>query len=218
MTKVGIKFQVKGSILKELTNAVRSLFKKKVQRNFGAFRPSIEAAIDEGVINTRAEFIPDDDEAAELGVGSNGSIDFNRTQNAWGQLLIGSTSKSVTFSVEKDSRKNKIGRVTVRIDKAAFFEAPLSNIETPDSDEIDSIPWMEWLIEGAPNEAVLPDHAFSSQVSEGGESRTGAGVMIAVRGGMWSFPPARMGAFILLGREIERQVEIAIRRDIGKVL
>ena len=218
MAKVGIKFKVKGSFLKELTDVVTSLFGKKVKKNFGAFRPTIEAAIDEGVINRRHNFIPDDQEAAELGIGDNGSIDRNRTNNAWGQLLVGSASRAVTFSVQKDSRKNKIGRVTVNIDEQAFFEAPLSNVETPDSDEIDSIPWMEWLVEGAPNGAVLPGHAFSSKVAEGGESRTGAGVMIAIKGGIWSFPPARIGAFILLGREVERQVEIAIRRDIGKLL
>jgi hypothetical protein len=218
MAKVGVKFKVKGSFAKELRALLTSLFSKKVQNNFGDFRPIIEAAIDEGVINTRAEFIPDDDEAAELGIGANGSIDNNRTQNAWGQLLVGSTSKAVTFSVRKDTKKNRIGRVVVQIDERAFYDADLSNVPTPDSDVIDSIPWMEWLIEGAPSDAVEPNYEFTSKTSEFGTSRTGEGRMIWKRGGMWTFPPARLGAFVLLSNEIERQIEIAIRRDIGKVL
>jgi hypothetical protein len=218
MAKVGVKFKVKGSITKELTNLLSSLFGKTARQNFGDFRPFIEEAIDEGVINTRQEFIPDDGEAAELGVGANGAIDRSRTQGAWSQLLVSSSTRAVTFSVRKDTRKNKIGNIVVSIDENTFYEGSLSNVDTPDSEEIDSIPWMRWLVEGAPAGAVLPDHVFTEDVPQFSASRTGAGRMIRVEGGIWSFPPARLGAFKLLTNEIERQIEIAIRRDIGKVL
>jgi hypothetical protein len=217
MAKLGVNFKVKGSFFGELRDAVKSAFGKKVQKNFGAFRPTVEEAIDEGVINRRNEFIPNDDEAAQLGVGQGGSIDRGRTRGAWSQLLASSSNGIVTFSVRKDSRKNKIGKITVNIDEEAFFRASLSNIDT-ESEHLPNIPWMEWLIEGAPNGSVLPDYEFSGEVPQSSKSRTGAGRMITVKGGIWRFPPARQGAFKMLGSEVERQIEIAIRRDIGKVL
>ena len=217
MARLGIKFKVKGSFVKELTDVVQSLFGKRVQKNFGRFRPVIEEAIDDGVINRRSEFIPDDNEAAELGIGQGGSIDRERTQGAWRQLLASASNGIVAFSVRKDSRRNKIGNITVNINEEAFFNAPLSNIDT-ESKHLPNIPWMEWLIEGSPNGAVLDDYAFSSDVPESSKSRTGAGRMIIVQGGLWTFGPARQGAFSLLGKEVERQIEIAIRRNIGKVL
>jgi len=218
MAKVGVKFKVKGSFASKLKEVVSSLLGKRIQQNFGAFRPIVEEAIDEGVINTRQEFIPTDEEAAELGVGANGAIDRSKTQDAWGQLLVGSTSKAITFSVRKNTGKDKIGSIAVNINEEAFYSADKSNVDTPDSDAIGTIPWMEWLIEGAPQGSVLPNYAFTAEVGEYSNSRTGEGIMKWTRGGVWSFPPARLGAFRLLTSEVERQIEIAIRRDIGKVL
>lgn len=218
MAKVKVNFQVKGSVLGELKDVVKRLFGKTARNNFGDFRPFIEEAIDEGVINSRSNFIPDNDEAAQLGIGAGGSIDTRRTRGAWSQLLVGSSEDVTTFSIRKDGRRDKIGTITVEIDEQALYDAPLSNIDTPDSEKIDSIPWMEWLIEGAPTGAVLPNHEFSSVVPPTSNSRTGEGRMIIVEGGIWTFPPARLGAFKLLSREIERQIEKAVRKDIGKVL
>lgn len=216
MTKVGIKFKI--GFKENIKERISRLFGRKVQDNFGAFRPIIETAIDEGVINSRSEFIPDDSEAAELGVGAGGSIDRERTNGAWTQLLVGSATKSLTFSVTKDNRKGKIGTIVVSVDEDAFFKAPLSNVDTPDSEKVDSLPWMRWLINGAVAGEILPDYAFSPEVKQFGNSRTGAGRMISVEGGIWVFAPSSLGAFKLLNSEIERQIGIAIRRDVGKVL
>lgn len=218
MARVNVRLQVKGSILRELRDTLASLFGRRARENFGDFRPFIEEAIDEGVVNRRNDFIPDDSEAAELGVGAGGSIDRSRTQGAWQQLLVGSSAKVITFSIRKDNGRGKIGKVTVNIDERALFEAPLSNVPTPDSESVNSLPWMEWLIEGAPAGSILPDYEFTSVIPQFSKSRTGAGRMITVEGGLWDFPAARAGAFKLLSDEIERQIGIAIRRDIGKVL
>ena len=216
MAKIGVKF--KTSFAGNIKDVFSRLIGKKVQNNFGAFRPIIEEAIDEGVINTRSEFIPDDSDAAELGVGINGSIDRERTSGAWAQLLVGSATKSLTFSIRKDTRKGKLGTITIVIDEEKFFKGRLSNVDTPDSDKEDSLPWMEWFIDGAVSGDILPDYEFSSEGGKFGNSRTGGGRMISVQGGIWSFSPRGLGAFRILGTEVERQIGIAVRRDIGKVL
>lgn len=218
MVKTRIKFSVKGSLVKELRDALSSLFGKKVQQNFSDFRPIVEEAIDEGVINSRKEFIPTPSEAAELGIGKNGSLDHERINGAWRQLLVGSESRAITFSVRKDTRKNKIGVINIKIDEQALYSARLSSVDTPDSEEIDSIPWMQWMIEGEPTGAVLPNYEFSSSVPSFSKSRTGAGRMLSVEGGLWTFSPVRLGAFTQLNKEIQRQVEKTVRNKIGRII
>ena len=216
MVKIGIRFKIKSSFSDALRDVLLSAFGKKARQNFGDFRPTIEDAIDEGVINRRSEFIPDDDAAAELGIGSNGSIDRSRTDGAWTQLLVGSEG-IVTFTVRKDTRKNKIGKISININEQAFLNAPLSTIDI-ESEDLPTIPWMDWFINGAVAGSILPNFDFTNEVPQGSLSRTGGGRMISIEGGVWSFPAASLGAFKILGEEIERQVRIAIRRDIGKVL
>jgi len=111
------------------------------------------------------------------------------------------------------TRKNKIGTITVSVDEEKFLAAELSNVDTPDSDAFTSIPWMKWLIRGAPSN---PDFQFSNEVRGARFSRTGGGIM--VKGGVWSFPPARLGAFSRLGKSLEVQLIRTIKNNIGKAI
>jgi len=217
MAKAKVRFKVRGSIFDKLTDILLLRFGKSARQNFGDFRPFIEDAIDEGVINSRSEFIPDSDEAAELGIGRGGTFDRERTHGAWRQLLSNSNEKIITFSIRKDTRRKRIGDISINIDEGALLRAPLSNVDT-ESDDLPSIPWLEWLINGAPAGAIQPNFEFSTRVPPTSESRTGAGRMVHVRGGVWEFSPKRLGAFKLLTSEIERQVIIAVKKDIGKVI
>ena len=214
MADIKLKFKVSGSLSKKLRGALIDLFGKRARNNFADFRPVVEEAIDEAVINSRQDFIPSDDVAAELGVGDGGSIDSQKTHGAWRQLLVGSSANAVTFSVRKGrgSRKN-IGDISISINEDAFYDATDANVDTPDSRLIDTIPWMRWFIRGAP---TIQDFSFSDNISPGSVSRTGQGIM--VKGGLWKFPPASPLAFTNLAVEIERQAGVSIRRNIGRLL
>lgn len=215
MANLKVGLQVKGKLAAQLREIVTKKWGKKARNTFADFRPFIEEAIDEGVINSRENFIPTDDEAAELGVGKGGNIDREKTQGAWRELLVDSPSRSTVFSVRKTSRKNQIGEINVRIDEAAFFGAPPCNVEIDDSFFISNIPWMNWLIEGA---ETNPEFEFNDEASVKTRivSRTGRGIM--VQGGIWAFEAANPNAFRNTNEEIDRQIGIVIRRNIGKVL
>ncbi|TFH22960.1 hypothetical protein E4G67_03735 [Candidatus Bathyarchaeota archaeon] len=214
MTKIGIDFKIdRGSLFKQLKEALKSVFNRSARKNFGDFRPFIQEAVNDAVTEQRFSFIPTNEEAAELGVGVGGHIDVNRTQGAWRQLLIGDPNSIVEFSVTRSRRTNEIGNIRIKYDESEFFSSSLSNIDTPDSFRIRSIPWMDWLINGAPTESAFQ---FTSEVTPGSDSRTGRGIMI--RGGIWQFPPARRAPFTTLNSKIETNIRRTVERLSGEIL
>lgn len=214
MTRIGIDFRVeRRTLFNQLRDTLRSLFNRSARNNFGDFRPFTEEAINEAVEQVKDQFIPTDEEAAELGVGEGGNIDRERTQGAWRQLLVGGPNSVMNFSVRRSRRTNEIGNIRITYDEDAFLAAPLSNVPTPDSFRIRSIPWMDWLINGAPTNS---NFQFTDDFPSAADSRTGQGIMI--RGGVWRFAPARPLAFIELNRTIERRVIDAVERLSGEIL
>ena len=214
MARLGIDFKIdRGSLFNQLKTALRSVFNRSARKNFGDFRPFIQKAVNEAVTEQRFSFIPTNDEAAELGVGAGGRIDRGKTHGAWRQLLIGDPSSIVEFSVTRSRRTNEIGNIRIKYNEDEFFSSSLSNVDTPDSFRIRSIPWMDWLINGAPTNSAFE---FTSEVPQGADSRTGRGIMI--RGGIWQFPPARNMPFATLNRAILRSVEREVERLSGDIL
>lgn len=214
MTKVRVDFKIdRGSLFDQIKNALRETFSRRARSNFGDFRPFTEEAINDAVGEVRDNFIPTTSEAAELGIGKGGAIDSSRTDGAWRQLLVGGPNSVMTFSVTRSRRTNEIGNVRIAYSEEEFLAAPLSNIPTPDSLRIRNIPWMDWLINGAPTNS---DFLFSEDFPPQSNSRTGLGVM--VRGGVWMFPPARPGAFSKLNQAIERNVIRTVERLSGEIL
>lgn len=212
MAKVGVKVKLGANSLKELEQIILDSFEKQARGNFGDFRPIVEEAINKAVVNTKEEFIPDDDEAAELGVGEGGLIDRSRTEGAWKQLLTRGPNSVMSFSVRRARGKGLIGNITVSYTEEALLEAPLSNVLTPDSFEIRSIPWLKWLIRGAPTNSSFE---FTEETT-GSFSRTGGGVMI--KGGIWRFSPVRPRAFISLNSEIEKQIIRSVEQTATEVI
>lgn len=214
MARVRLKFSTSQRELQELRDEIVSDLKRRIRNTFADIRPFVEDAINAGVEESRGQFIPDDREAAELGVGQGGQIDTSRTEGAYKQIRTDSSNSVTSFSIRKQrqsARDNLIGAITVTIDEDELFNSNLARIDTPDA-VIEEIPWLRWLIMGAPTN---PDFGFVGR-SNAKSSRTGGGIMVV--GGLWSFPPARIGAIPILSNTIERRISNFIREDIGDVL
>ena len=217
MAKVGLKIQPKGNLLKDLGNLIATKFGAKARNSAADFRPIVESAIIQGVSDNKSEFIPSTLEAYELGIGDGGNVDTSRTHGAWEQLLPQNPLKITTFSIVKNTTKLnflkrlKIFNLSVNVDEEKLYEAELSRIPTPDSNVIDEIEWMRWMIQGSP---VVGKRFL--RTNKAVTSRTGGGIM--VKGGLWEFEPTHNFAFDNLIEGIESNIVKAVRRDIGKVL
>jgi len=212
MADIAFKFEARVGALEQLANVINDLLRRKARNNFGDIRPFVEDGIERAVEASKDQFIPNENEVAELGIGVGGAPDENRINGAYRQLNPDDPSSTTKFSVQKTNRRGSVGRVKITIDNDVFYSAELSKVSTPDSDKIDEIPWMRWLIEGAP---INPEYAFKSLMGIR-TSRTGRGIM--VRGGVWDFPPARSSAFAILRENIEREVKKNVEREVGRIL
>lgn len=219
ISAIQTSFKIKKNVLKDLKDKIVESLGIKLRDNFGDLRPIIEQAIEEEIVKSSSRFIPTSKEAGELGVGEGGNVAVEKTETAWTALLPNSPAGVTTFSVRKSSRKNitakfNIGTITINIDELAFFNAPLSIIETPDSDKIDQIPWMMWFIEGA----KVQGSSFSniSRLKRSEVSRTGQGLMI--EGGFWSFTPRSKANVGKLLERMRLNINKRLRSEGGNIL
>lgn len=215
MGKLGIKFVPDESSFKALRKGVEAEGKRVLRNNFGDLRPFIEQAINDGVEASKDEFIPKAREIAELGIGAGGSEDVERTQGAYKKLRTDQGSSYTKFSVRKQrptASNDIIGGIVVDTNREEFLNSSLAVVSTAESREIEEIPWMRWLIFGAPTNS---EFRFVGS-SRAKNSRTGGGIM--VRGGVWIFPPARPGAFKILNDNIESRIVRFIKEKLGDVI
>lgn len=83
-----------------------------------------------------------------------------------------------------------------------------------------SIDWLRWLLlEG--NNAIVRDYDFTRSITRG--SRTGLGVMVNRKGGVWRVPTEFAGIqtdnFVLRAlQEIDKEIDIVVRQEITKGL
>lgn len=210
MARVSVNFSISSEDRKELTRVIEEKLLRRARNNFGDFRIFIKDAINDGIDEVKDEFIPTDREAEELGVGEGGEINRDKTESAYKQLYPGDDAGASKFSVRKLRRSSDIGRVKFELDEKTFYNAPLSIVNTPDSQQIDQIPWMLWLIEGAANSS----YRFISR-RNAKNSRTGGGIM--VEGGLWTFVPNDR-AFIRLEDSVRAAIIDELRRRASEVL
>lgn len=181
MTNAAFQISVGDSDIKRLFNKLASLAGRKLRDNFTALKPLIKETMDEEVEKDKRRFTPTQADVAELGIGDGGS-ESEKASNGWKGLL--SSSPAITISTTKVARERSaiIGQIKITIDEDKFFALPDSIIATPKA-KIKSIPWMEWLIDGA----EVDGFSFTNRVPEGSRavSRTGKGIM--VKGGFWNF-------------------------------
>ena len=190
-----------------------------LQQKFRSLRSEISDAIDEAVESHNDLLIPTEKEAVELGVGEGGSVDRDKTNNAWQQLLsnprgLSGSSRPTQFSVTKLRSRTGIGSIRITIDEDKFYGAPLSTIETESEIEeggfaSNVIPWMMWFVRGK----TIGGVRFSSDPRNVEISRTGKGIMI--KGGLWSFAPG-VNPFPLIQQAIEQLAVEAVERFIER--
>lgn len=216
MVSLRVRFAPDQDALRQLREEAQQEAKRVIRGNFGDLRSFVSTAINAGVEATRNEFIPNSREIAELGVGRNGQPDTSRTEGAYKQLRTDSQTPFTRFTIRRQrptARDNLIGAVTITIDEQSFLNSKLAKVPTPDSENIDEIPWLRWLIFGAPTNT---NFRFINRRPIPKGSRTGGGIM--VEGGIWAFPPARAGAFTLLSQNVERRVIGFIQEEVGDIL
>lgn len=205
------------SKLQDIQNAVNKRAKKILVNNVKKIDSIVEESINKAVRENQGDFIPDDREAGELGIGQDGRIDESKRDGAWKKLLITTRGQQAvtTFTIlEQGGSRPDFARLFIVIDEELLYKDELSNVSIEPSkdneaEQISNIPWMRWLIEGAPRN---PLYRFRPS----GLGRTGEGTMR--KSGVWNFKPRRFGAFERLAENIEKTVRNNIKRNIGKVL
>lgn len=178
-----LRFSINQRTSKELAEAaaekIRDAVIERARDNFKKSKSTIEDVVDNVIREKNYLFQPTDQEAYELGIGANGTIDENKRSNAWEVLLVSSRRGVTRVTTRRGEGKTGIGNIQIHINYLALFEQPECHVYDEDLD----IPWMQWLIEGG---EVLEHQFFGSRLT-GSASRTGGGIMI--KGGLWRFPP-----------------------------
>jgi hypothetical protein len=206
--RFSINSRTSEAIAQAAKEKITELVVEKARENFKAAKSDIAKVVDDEIENHKYNFMPNNEEAYELGIGSDGQVDEGRIEEAWRTLQIGSGRGVTTLTTRKGEGKTGLGNIQVNIDYLEFYNQPECRIDTPDSDKIDEIPWMQWFIEGQ----VISDwHFFGTKNSK--TSRTGGGIMI--QGGFWKFRP-RTEAVNLMQVGISAAVNAFITRFVAK--
>jgi hypothetical protein len=199
---------------------------RDLQKGFSSLRDDIGKNIDDSVdgFSDLLGANITDTQAAELGIGDNGSIDRVKINNAWRQLLskplgLSSSERPTVFSVTKLRSKTGIGTIRITMDENKLYNAPLSIVETESeinepgfSDNV--IPWLLWFVKGK----SIGAYQFTSDPKRRaniGASRTGKGIMI--KGGFWQFPQGE-NPFPFIQRAIEDLVVSTVEKYIERQL
>jgi len=195
--KVEISIDDNRSFIKKLKDVVVNALKDRFVK---ATTERMVDEVDMAVRQTRVEFIPSNDEAAELGVGEGGKFS-KKIDDAW-EGLLASAGKATQVSFKRSSANGQIGQMTVTVDWEAFFELEDSKIDASDSD-IGEIPWMKWYIDGE----VISGSRFLAGKFSFPPSRTGAGIMVT--GSLWRMPPHPIGPMELTERITTKLTKLA---------
>lgn len=189
MVDITIRTQIQQNSLQKLSGIITRLTGIKFRNNFNKLSPVIDEAITKTVTDNSDKFIPNDSQAAELGIGQGGDFDFDKINNAWRALLPGGGFTTSLTRRMGTSRSSLIGLTNIDINVDGFLSAPISVIATPDSEEISEIKWMEWFLFGK----TISGFRFSDRQPITQTSRTGRGIMI--NGGLWFFPMTQQRDF-----------------------
>jgi len=197
MAKELIEFKIVRGSLEKAKNLFGQFIRREFKDNFANLKPLVEDAVERTITENKERFIPSDDEAAQLGIGTGGALRTDKTQGAWKLLSPKHPSKVMTVKVIGGIGGN--GTVEINLNTDIWFDAPECNVEVSDT-AFPNIPWMEWFIDGK----TIVGARFSRHLPIPKTSRTGRGIMIS--GGLWMFLPR---LFILLDTMDDVRVDAA---------
>jgi hypothetical protein len=211
---------IKSKLVIQVTNKFKGQLEKELNQKIGraareaivGLHPAINKIVDKSIEEQKDNFIPSDDEAHELGIGEDGSLDQERIDGAYrGMLTTANNGVTVTSTTPSaGTGLDKVGNIKADVNVDLLFKTELANIDT-ESEVLPTIPWMQWLLDGAP---TIEGFHFNPKIKEGDISRTGAGVMN--KGGIWQFKPARPGARAELDATMLRKISEVAEREIQK--
>lgn len=174
---------------------------KSIKNSTEVLKPILKKSINETIREFSPKFIPDQEQAEQLGIGDAGQIDTNRTENAWRNLLAGKGITTISIETRSTSLANIIN-INVSINEEEFLSLP-GSIITTESKVLPLIPWMEWFLKGK----TITGTKYSTK-RQSAFSRTGGGIMI--EGGVWNFAPQGAGIF--------KSLILSINSDMSKTL
>jgi hypothetical protein len=221
MAKATLNISVKGDLRGQLKSELNDRIARAAREAVAVMKPVVDKAVDRAIEKNKEDFIPTDDEAHELGIGSNGVLDRGKIDRAYRGMLTSANNGVTNTETEVGAGTGfgNIGSVRARVNFEVLFKTDLARTIATNTkkgqtaqDFLD-IPWMEWLLDGASIQGWnFKDGTFDF-------SRTGGGIMRP--GGLWQFPPARLGARDRLDQamteEVSKAAEKAIRDSINSV-
>lgn len=202
------KIEEKG-LARAILRRTKELFSEPAA--LGRITDAVENSVNKAVEASKDSFIPTFQEAIELGIGEGGSVDFDRVNNTYKILRTDSPYKFTTVEITKARGFSSLYTVKININEVGPLSVQESIIPTPDSNKIDQIPWLDWLINGSP---TLSYRFFDKPFIP--TSRTGGGIM--VKGGVWSQEPRRPFAFDALKHTVDLSLRVDISSAIGEIV
>jgi hypothetical protein len=199
-------------LAKRAADAILDSVVSKARKEFTASKEAIRQSVDDAISNVQDGFKPTNEEAAELGIGEGGSIDFNRVDNAWRGLLSDSGTGAITVTFRTGRGKTGLGNIAIFIDFEKFYQYELCKLVVTTEGTDWDLEWMRWYIEGK----AISDVSFFPTTSSRGASRTGRGIMI--RGGLWQFRPHSEVVnelSVSLSEHVKRFITTFVAQEIG---
>jgi len=218
MAKTTLTIKVQNDLLGQFKEELNKKIGRVARETVIAMKPLVNKAVDRAIEKNKSDFIPTDDEAHELGVGSDGSLDRDKIDQAYRGMLT-AANNGVTSTETKatpGTGLGTVGLIKAQVNFQVLFKTDLAQVlatNNKKSQELINIPWLEWLLEG---QTIQSWHFEPGIVRD--HSRTGKGIMNP--GGLWKFPPARLGAGKRLDdsilKEVSEVAEDIIQKNINK--
>ena len=214
MVRIRTQLKVPKGAFDKIGDIIKRRISKANRQALSETATLINEGIDEAVEKNRRKLIPSLDDAGELGIGANGSVDDERRTQAWEGLKTG--NGATTFGITKigEEKGGIVQEIKITIDESTFYNQELARIPTPDTDAFApaEIPWMRWFVEGQ----TISGARFSSRKRNFGASRTGRGIMIS--GGLWTFRPKGQGAFNKILDDARKAINRNLKKGLGAAI
>lgn len=222
MARIILDFEQLGEKIKQ---TVEKTLINNIKRSFDTtIRDAIEDEIDQTVIDNRELFIPDNQQAGELGIGDGGSIDEDKRARAWEHLTTFDSESSVVINTNIATRRGvgTVVEMSIGWDREAFYDSSRCIVQTEETSRSEAfdLPWMQWFLQGETiggsqfisgtrRARQIGPQTFLVGRNVARTSRTGRGIMI--KGGVWNFRgtlpdwPERLGK--IAAQRVQRRLE-----------
>jgi hypothetical protein len=170
------------------SQSVRKEFKKQVEP---VIKETINSAVEQAKIHFQPHKIGGEELIGKLGVGKDGAPDYEKLENAYKLLQVGTASTKFFIS----AAKTNFAGVKYEINKDVFYSAFQTNYLSRSAGGTQEIPWMKFHLQGMatnPGYTFIGDGDAEFDLNAQLRSRTGLGLMVSrtyLPGFAFSLPP-----------------------------